>query len=236
MRKKSTEIGPGNKRTRVKDEWLSILSTLRRPARSRWGVCAAFLYFLGAAIPFWLAVQVLDSDASSDSLRETILAFVIIGILFGGLAQLLRASAHGATTSWGKKVDGLGKLMGVLGWSLGLLGGVVFAMEKSTIGPWVIGLAVAAAIFPPIAVGFISLWNPKPKPKPRSDPELELRLEMKSGSELELELGSGSELELRLESGSGVKVKMKSGPGVRLKVEAGAGVEVKLKAGSGLDL
>jgi hypothetical protein len=213
---------------------LSILSTLRRPARSGWGACAAILYFLGAAIPFWLAVRVLDSDASSDSLRETILAFVIIGVLFGGLAQLLRASAHGAKTSWGKKVDGLGKLMGVFGWSLGLLGGVAFAMEGSTIGPWVIGLAIAAAIFPPIVVGFISLWNPKPKAG--SDPELELQLEMKSGSELELELGSGSELELRLESGSVVKLKMKSGPGVRLKVEAGAGVEVKLKAGSGLDL
>jgi len=81
--------------------------------------------------------------------------YVVIGIILGGIGQLLRAAAHGVQST----VDGAGKLIGMTGWSLGLTGGVLFALDGTNTPEWVLGLVVGAVFVPPICTFGISLLS-----------------------------------------------------------------------------
>lgn len=97
--------------------------------RSKWGVAAAATFFVGAAIPIFVESQVMAREPSEVALRSALTTWLVLGLLLGGAGQLIRAAAHGATSVAGKDLDGAGKITGLLGWSLGITGAVMFAFE-----------------------------------------------------------------------------------------------------------
>jgi len=81
---------------------------------------------------------------------------VVIGILLNGIAQLMRASAHGAASRFGKGLDGFGKSIGVFGWSLGVTGTVGFALRDERVDSPLVAWAVSAVMLPPLIIFLVS--------------------------------------------------------------------------------
>jgi len=95
-----------------------------------------------------------------EDLRYNFIVFVVIGLLLNGIAQLLRAATHGASSIAGKRLDGIGKSAGVLGWSLGITGTVAFRLEDGPEDTPLIGWAVSLVLLPPLIVFFVSILTP----------------------------------------------------------------------------
>ena len=80
----------------------------------------------------------------------------------------MRAAAHGAKGR-GRVVDGIGKMVSLLGWSISLTGAMIFTLEQTTIPqdavvPWAAGLV----LFPALVTLIISLL---PVAKKKSGPD-----------------------------------------------------------------
>lgn len=93
----------------------------KRPL-SHWGVLNGLLWAAGAYLSL---PNVTDADTPG-SVTDRLVASAVSGLLIVGVAQLMRGSAHGAASEGGKRVDGLGKALGVFGWSLGATSAVIF--------------------------------------------------------------------------------------------------------------
>ena len=118
---------------------------------SVWGIFASVLYAVGT-----IAVLIrgnliisegqLEKDALQDALRTLLALGVVIGLFLNGIGLLMRAAAHGAKGR-GRVVDGIGKMVSLLGWSISLTGAMIFTLEQTTIPqdavvPWAAGLVL----------------------------------------------------------------------------------------------
>ncbi|MBS3179907.1 MULTISPECIES: hypothetical protein [unclassified Pseudoclavibacter] len=102
---------------------------IKHRPRSKWGVAAAAVFFLGAAIPIFVENRVMEREPSEAALRAALTTWLALGLLLGGAGQLIRVAAHGATSVAGEAADGAGKITGLFGWSPWLIGAVMFAFE-----------------------------------------------------------------------------------------------------------
>lgn len=131
----------------------------RRP--SPWEMAAPIAYILGAAISFSSASMTLDKGTTPEELISVLTVYIVLGLFLGGIGQLMRAAAHGAVSPVGKRVDGTGKIVGLFGWSLGLVGAVMLAVNGTDAPDWlvplgviaVLGVTVVAFLVPLISVG-----------------------------------------------------------------------------------
>lgn len=119
--------------------------------RSPWIIASLVAYVLGATISFVWAIVALERGTSPEELISLLTVFAVIGLLLGGFGQLMRAAAHGAVSPGGKLTDGLGKVVGLCGWSFGLVGAVMFAMEGTEAPEWLIKLVIWAMFVAPVA-------------------------------------------------------------------------------------
>lgn len=145
VRMKNQDMGP---------KTMSV--TLRWP-RSPWQVAAPIAYVLGAAISFGWAIVALDEGTTSQELISLLTVFLVIGIFLAGVGQLMRAAAHGTVSRAGKTVDGWGKVIGLLGWSFGLVGAVLFAMDGTEAPEWLMAVSVIAVLAVPVLAFLVSL-------------------------------------------------------------------------------
>ncbi|WP_343320540.1 hypothetical protein AAFM46_16780 (plasmid) [Arthrobacter sp. TMP15] len=83
---------------------------------------------------------------------------LVIGVLLGGVGQLMRTAAHGSSDGR-KTVDGCGKAIGLFGWSLGLLGAVTFAVIGTDTPEWVMGLGAYGGTALVVLVLAASIWT-----------------------------------------------------------------------------
>lgn len=111
----------------------------RKPLNG-WGIAAASLFFIGASTPLFIASIALDGGTTPEWLTSMLTTSLVIGVLLGGVGQLMRTTAHGSKSTGGKRIDGIGKAIGLFGWSLGLLGAVTFAVIGTDTPEWVMGV------------------------------------------------------------------------------------------------
>lgn len=122
---------------------------LYRP-RSPWTISAAITYFVGAAGAFAVLSIQYDQGASANDLLSTMNVFLVIGLLLNGLGQLMRGAAHNSKSVWGKRIDGYGKLAGLLGWSSGLNAALFAGLTKINERDPLLFIAVLAVMIPPV--------------------------------------------------------------------------------------
>lgn len=116
--------------------------------RSSWAMLATAAYTVGAWFVFNSASKALDRGTNEAELTLLLTTYVIIGVLLGGIGQLMRAAAHGAKSDGVKRIDGWGKVVGLLGWSFGLVGAVAFAMRGNEGLEWVIPVSFWNLVIP----------------------------------------------------------------------------------------
>lgn len=121
----------------------------RRPPNV-WVICAPVAYILGAAISFSMASATVDRGTTAEEVISILTTFLLIGLFFAGVGQLMRAAAHGATSRGGKLVDGWGKIVGLFGWSLGLVAAVMFATRDAETPELLISVAVIVVLVVPV--------------------------------------------------------------------------------------
>lgn len=124
--------------------------------RSSWALIASVAYISGAAIAFCSANWLLNHKTTGDELTAWLTGYVVIGLLFSGLGQLMSASAHGARSRAGARYDGVGKSVAIFGWSLGLMGATFFALEGTVTPDWVLNLVIFGVLVPPLLTIFWS--------------------------------------------------------------------------------
>lgn len=144
------------------------MSNISKWPRSKWGIIASIAYFLGAAISFCSATRALERGTTPEELISLLTIYIVIGLSVSGVGQLMSAAAHGAVSRGGRRVDGWGKAVGLFGWSLGLVGAVMFAMKGTDAPEWLMEVAVAIFIFAP-GVTFIVSVLTRSEPKSSSD-------------------------------------------------------------------
>ena len=99
-------------------------------------------------------------------MRSLYRGFGVYSVSVLGVGLLIRAAVHGQSGRGGKLLDGIGKLVGVLGWTLGLVTAVLFAWgevkEDAQFG--LMQDAFTLFFWPGVAVLLLSLiprdWGP----------------------------------------------------------------------------
>lgn len=119
-------------------------------------LAALIAYVLGAAVSFGWATVAQEKGTSPEELISILTVSVVIGLLLGGIGQLMRAAAHGAVSRGGKLADGLGKVVGLCGWSFGLVGAVLFAMNGTDAPGWLLELVILSMFVAPLATFLVS--------------------------------------------------------------------------------
>lgn len=109
--------------------WSYRLLSPKKPKRplSHWGVLNGLVWIVGAYLSF---PTITNADTAS-TVNSRLVESAVTGLLIVGVAQLMRGSAHGAASDGGRRVDGLGKALGVFGWSLGA-GSAVLSQAMGT--------------------------------------------------------------------------------------------------------
>lgn len=138
--------------------------SIKKPV-NKWGVAASILFILGAAIAMISSSVVLDRGTTPEELSSLITTYVVIGVLLGGVGQLMRTAAHAPTSTRWKLADGYGKAIGLLGWSLAFLGAVIFSANGTDMPEWVLALCVYITIGVAVLVLAVSLFSLKEQPQ-----------------------------------------------------------------------
>lgn len=121
-----------------------------------WIYVSAAVYFAGTVAAFLILPSPEKSNAAE--LYAYLSRFAIAGTLFAGLGQVLRAAAHNTKSGRWKVVDGVGKVVGVFGWSLGLPTVVTLAVANGA-DEWMMNVALALTFIAPAVLticGFIT--------------------------------------------------------------------------------
>lgn len=116
----------------------------KKPMRKKilWPGLATGAYIAGAGSSLIWATIMLNKGTFPCEMESLFVSFVVWGLLIAGLGQVLMAASHGSDQTWKFWTDGIGKLGAVLGWSLGAVGGVFFAMKDTQAPENLIGVMV----------------------------------------------------------------------------------------------
>lgn len=92
---------------------------------------------------------------SENGFLESLAVCLVLGFFIGGFGQFMRSLAHGNSSRVGRRVDGWGKVLGVLGWSIALVGTALSADAGSVLPDWLLLLFMNVPAF----LGcFLALW------------------------------------------------------------------------------
>lgn len=137
----------------------------KKPMRKKilWPGLATGAYIAGAGSSLIWSTIMLEKGTNPSELESLFVSFVVWGLLIAGLGQVLMAASHGSDQTWKFWTDGIGKLGAVLGWSLGAVGGVMFAMKDTEAERSLIGVMVFLIFVVPIlvwaTVGGVAFWR-----------------------------------------------------------------------------
>lgn len=123
---------------------------------NNWGTVAAGAYFVGAAVSTVWVILSIDRGANEEALIALLVVFIVIGIFAVGIGQVVQTAAHGSISTGAKRIDGYGKVVGLFGWSLGLVGSVFFAMRGTEAPGWLIALALGVVVAVSAATTIVS--------------------------------------------------------------------------------
>lgn len=128
-----------------------------------WPGLATVCYMAGAGSSLIWATIMMDRGTNPSEMNSLLVSFVVWGLLIAGLGQVLMAASHGSDQTWKFWTDGIGKLGAVLGWSLGAVGGVLFATKDTETPGNLIGVMVLVIFIVPIVVwatvGAVAFWR-----------------------------------------------------------------------------
>lgn len=129
------------------------MSITWKPRYYPWVVAATAAYFLGVAITFTTGIMIIcnKGDESTEALRNLLTTYVVVGVLLGGLGQLMGAAAHGTVSLGGKRVEGWGKIVGLFGWSFGVMAVIPLALEETDVPEWILIPILASVAIPLVA-------------------------------------------------------------------------------------
>lgn len=126
---------------------------------NRWGVASGVAWLAGVVVGY-ASLSAVAQYGTREELKLALTVAVLVGTLVVGVGTLLRSGAHGDRTL--ATIDGIGKVLGVFGWALGIIG-VIFLANDSIEIPFV---AVAVGIGTIVLIGVAHLvWAIK-----RGDP------------------------------------------------------------------
>lgn len=117
-----------------------------------WPLLATIAYVAGAGMSLFKASNMLDEGTSGPEMESVFISFVVWGLLIAGLGQFMMAASHGSDQAWKFWTDAVGKLAAVLGWSLGSVAGVLFAMNDTEADGNLIGVMTGFIFILPIAI------------------------------------------------------------------------------------
>lgn len=126
---------------------------------NRWGLAAAGVYMLGTSIPLISLYVAFGTVTSFQEIRTLLTSYIVIGIFLGGAGQFLRTAAHGSISHGGKQVDGAGKIIGLLGWSLTSFASVTLATRGLEVPDWVTLVAYSVTTVLVVPTLFWSLFT-----------------------------------------------------------------------------
>lgn len=84
------------------------------------------------------ALATLLLPEGGDGLLASLGVCLFLGFIFGGFGQFMRSVVHGNSSTVGKRIDGWGKVLGVLGWSIALVGTALSAAAESVLPDWLL--------------------------------------------------------------------------------------------------
>lgn len=112
-----------------------------------WGVASGLVFLAGWGASYVFLTARLGSITAGE-LLSLLGITVVIGLGLNGVGLMLRAAAHG--TPGLSMIDGVGKLLGVLAWSIGLTATFVFAVNQTALPVasmgWIFSTVVACAL------------------------------------------------------------------------------------------
>lgn len=132
------------------------------------------LWVVLAAIPFINALVLIDCGATGGDVTDWLTVYLVVGLLVSGLSLLFPLLAHDLEGRAAYIWDGIGKLLAVAGWAVGLTSGVMFALIGTATTEVVIGVGVATWLVPPtLYFGWsVTAWCLGPsKPKQEANAE-----------------------------------------------------------------
>lgn len=127
--------------------------------RNVWAALASIAYLGGGLIALFSANRKLDTGASEKVVEADLIVYVIVGLLLGGVGQLMCATVHGASSHRATRYDGWGKVVSIFGWSLGLFGATFLYMKDTGAPGWLLFVVVGTLVFPPVATVSWSFWR-----------------------------------------------------------------------------
>lgn len=115
-----------------------------------WILASLGAYGAGIGLSFFLSDQLLSKGTTPDLLINLLTLLAVTGLAFGGVGQLCRAVAHNSPGL--NMLDGLGKVIGLFGWSVGIMSAFLFAYNNTDAPGWFLGFAIFLILVAPTVI------------------------------------------------------------------------------------
>lgn len=115
-----------------------------------WWWCVGLVaWSVSVAAPFTHATDTIAAGTKRADMMFLLTAYAVVGLLGVGVGQLLQVMSHGASSGLWNVVDGVGKVIALCGWGIGLTSGVIFFMQETgqTDG-WLMAVSAGVAVVP----------------------------------------------------------------------------------------